>query len=253
GRKSAFVAALGDDIPDAPRHGDAEIGLDQHFFDLIERILVELALGERAREILRQRGRASRKSLAQLGEPAPPVLGCRLARWLRRLGRRPLSAGAEQPLHEGRLLRLAHDATTATSDVPSSPSTTASTRAPARCRASSVTGVKSAARPCASFSISTSIRRPFDLARCAFSAAIPLARSLAARSAMTGPGTCGISAAGVPSRAEKGKTCRKVSPQSSTSESEPSNMASVSVGKPAIRSAPNTTSGRRRRTSAQNA
>ena len=61
---------------DASRHGDAEIGLDQHLFELVERLLVELPLGERAGEIVGQRRGAARESLAKLGEPAP----------LRRLG-----------------------------------------------------------------------------------------------------------------------------------------------------------------------
>ena len=50
-------------------------------------------------------------------------------------------------------------------------------------------------------------------------------------------------AAGVPGRGENGKTCRCVSPQSSTRSSERENISSVSVGKPAMMSAPNTTSG----------
>ena len=55
-------------------------------------------------------------------------------------------------------------------------------------------------------------------------------------------------AAGVPGRGENGKTCSCVSPHSSTRSSERANIASVSVGKPAMMSAPNTTSGRSRRT-----
>ena len=53
--------------------------------------------------------------------------------------------------------------------------------------------------------------------------------------------------------ARTGNTCRKVSPQSSTSSASSRTSSSVSVGKPAIRSAPNTMSGRSRRTSSQNA
>ena len=60
-------------------------------------------------------------------------------------------------------------------------------------------------------------------------------------------------AAGVPGRGENGKTCSCVSPHSSTRSSERANIASVSVGKPAMMSAPNTTSGRSRRTCSQNA
>ncbi len=55
-------------------------------------------------------------------------------------------------------------------------------------------------------------------------------------------------AAGVPGRGENGKTCNCVKPQSSTRSSERVNMTSLSVGNPAMMSAPNTTSGRRRRT-----
>ena len=60
-------------------------------------------------------------------------------------------------------------------------------------------------------------------------------------------------AAGVPGRGENGNTCSCVSPHSSTRSSERANIASVSVGKPAMMSAPNTTSGRSRRTCSQNA
>src|SRR5579872_3083733 len=48
----------------------------------------------------------------------------------------------------------------------------------------------------------------------------------------------GMRAAGVPARGLKGKTCRLESPASSTSLRLFWNMASVSVGKPAIKSAP---------------
>ena len=78
-------------------------------------------------------------------------------------------------------------------------------------------------------------------------ASAPSARRRAARSRTAAPSTCGIRAAGVPARALNGKTCSQVRPQSSTSRSEFSNIASVSVGKPAIRSAPNTISGPRAR------
>src|SRR5512143_2483821 len=241
GRNAPLVAAACDDVAYAARHGDAEIGLDQHLFQLIERLLVELALGQSAGEIVRKCRGASRQPLAKLGEPAPLLLlrrsligfgTLRRTRAVRRLvlgraiarrflphglfGRRLLlgrarlwrgwGAAPKQPLHEGRLLSFAHGATTARSDAPSSPLTTASTRAPAARPASSLTGVKSAERPCASFSMSTLICRPRALSRCALSAATPFSRSAAARLAMTGPLTCGISAAGVPLRAEKGNT-----------------------------------------------
>ena len=60
-------------------------------------------------------------------------------------------------------------------------------------------------------------------------------------------------AAGVPFLGLNGKTCRKVRSQSVTSCRLCWNIASVSVGKPAIRSAPKTMSGRRRRASSQKA
>ena len=72
----------------------------------------------------------------------------------------------------------------------------------------------------------------------------PAVRRRAARSWRVDLGSCGMRAAGVPRRAENGKTCRWVSPASSISASVRSNIASVSVGKPAIRSAPNAMSGR---------
>ena len=81
----------------------------------------------------------------------------------------------------------------------------------------------------------------------------PSRAAAAARSFTTARATCGMRAAGVPGRGENGKTCRCVRPHSSTRSSERANIASVSVGKPAMMSAPNTTSGRSRRTCSQNA
>ncbi len=71
-----------------------------------------------------------------------------------------------------------------------------------------------------------------------------MARSRAARCLTTPRSTCGMRAAGVPLRGENGKTCRCVRPHSSTILSEFSNISSVSVGKPAMMSAPKTMSGR---------
>ena len=62
----------------------------------------------------------------------------------------------------------------------------------------------------------------------------PFSRKRAARSLMTARSSCGMRAAGVPGRGENGKTCSCVSPQSSTKSSERMNIASVSVGKPAM-------------------
>ena len=56
-------------------------------------------------------------------------------------------------------------------------------------------------------------------------------------------------AAGVPLRGLNGNTCRNVSPQSRTRSMDRANISSVSVGKPAMISAPNTMSGRSRRAS----
>ena len=42
--------------PDARGHGDAEIGLDQHVLELIERLVVELPLAEHRGEIVAERG-----------------------------------------------------------------------------------------------------------------------------------------------------------------------------------------------------
>ena len=50
--------------------------------------------------------------------------------------------------------------------------------------------------------------------------ATPFSRKRAARLAITAPLSWRMRAAGVPGRAENGNTCRKVSPQSSTSDSE---------------------------------
>jgi hypothetical protein len=80
----------------------------------------------------------------------------------------------------------------------------------------------------------------------------PFSRRRAPRSLMMLRGSCGIRAAGVPGRGENGKTWRWVRPHSSTILSEFKNISSVSVGKPAMISAPNTTSGRILRTSSQN-
>src|SRR5262249_17568066 len=195
-------------------NGYAEIGREKDFLKLVERLLVELSLGQDTGKVLRQRIRRAGKAFAELGEPAPL-----------------------------RLLRFRHDVTVASSALPSSPATTASTSAPAPVCASSLTGVKSVERPWPGLSISTWMRHPLAAARCDLRAATPLSRSSLARRAMVRPLTCGMRAAGVPSRAEKGNTCRKVSPHSSTSDNEFLNIVSVSVGKPAMRSAPNTMSG----------
>ena len=69
---------------------------------------------------------------------------------------------------------------------------------------------------------------------------------------MSRPFTCGMRAAGVPLRTEYGKTCNHVRLPSRTSAKEFSKCASVSVGNPAIISAPKVISGRRRNASSVN-
>ena len=89
-------------LADARRHRDAEIGLDQDLFEPVERLLVELPLGEHAGETVGQRIGGAGEPAAKLIEPAPLRL-------------RPFP--------------FAHDCT-AISAAPSSPATTASTSAP---------------------------------------------------------------------------------------------------------------------------
>ena len=75
-----------------------------------------------------------------------------------------------------------------------------------------------------------------------------LAQTRRARSFTIARSSCGMRAAGVPGRGENGNTCRCVRPHSARrASSERRNISSVSVGKPAMRSAPNTMSGRSRR------
>ena len=78
------------------------------------------------------------------------------------------------------------------------------------------------------------------------------ARRRSARSRTKARSSCGMRAAGVPGRGENGKTWTCARPHSSISDSDCANISSVSVGKPAIRSAPKARSGRRRRRSSQN-
>ena len=84
GVEPPLVAASGDDRADAPGHGHAEIGLDQHLFDAVERVLIELPLGQHAGEIIGQRIGGPGEAVAELIEPAPrrlqPWLGLPLTR-----------------------------------------------------------------------------------------------------------------------------------------------------------------------------
>src|SRR5690606_20440713 len=73
------------------------------------------------------------------------------------------------------------------------------------------------------------------------------ARSSAARAVITRLSSCGMRAAGVPGRGEYGNTWPWTMPSSRTIERLAACIASSSVGKPAIRSAPIAMSGRRAR------
>ena len=74
----AAVAAGGQRIGDAQRRLHAEIGADQHVLEILQRLLVQLALGEDAGDVAGQFARRAGQPVAQPLEPG-------LAR--RRLGR----------------------------------------------------------------------------------------------------------------------------------------------------------------------
>ena len=131
---------------------------------------------------------------------------------------------------------------------PSWPTIVRSRNTPGSTGAASRTAVNCSVWPTPPRSVSTSRRWPTWASRCARNAASPFSRRRRARSLTTARSSCGMRAAGVPGRGENGNTCSCVSPHSSTRSSERANIASVSVGKPAMMSAPNTTSGRSRRT-----
>ena len=138
-RNALLVTTLRQHLANPVRHGEAEIGLDQDLFELFERIVVELALGQNAGEVFRKGGR--RPGHAGL-EPREPSLFFR------------------------RRFVAAHRKASASNATPSSPETTQSRSAPALaaqgsgCNVSSGalsrrTGVKSAERPCVSSSSRT--------------------------------------------------------------------------------------------------
>ena len=60
-----LVAALADRLADARRGRDAEIGLDQHVLEIVERGGVELALGEDVGDAAADRRRRAREARAQ--------------------------------------------------------------------------------------------------------------------------------------------------------------------------------------------
>ena len=89
GSNSTIETALGHSLANAPSHRHPEIRLDQHFFELVERLLIEPSLDQRMSEIVGQRTRRAREALAKLIEPAPSrLLGHRFRLILVALGRR---------------------------------------------------------------------------------------------------------------------------------------------------------------------
>ena len=70
-RQSPVVAGRGDRLPDARGHGDAEIGLDQHVLELVERLFIELSPAQHRSEIVAESGRGPGEPLAEPSEPAP--------------------------------------------------------------------------------------------------------------------------------------------------------------------------------------
>ena len=81
------VALGGQRVGDAERRLDAEIGLDQEVFEVLQRLVVELALGEERRDLAGELRRGAGETLAQALEPAEFLLrGFRLR--LRRRGPR---------------------------------------------------------------------------------------------------------------------------------------------------------------------
>ena len=75
-RQSPVVAGRGERLPDAPGHGDAEIGLDQRVLELVERLFIELSPAQHRSKIVAESGRGPSEPLAEPREPAS--LGVRL-------------------------------------------------------------------------------------------------------------------------------------------------------------------------------
>ncbi len=67
------IAALADFVANPQCRGNAEIGADQHVFELIERRRIELAFGEDLGEAAADRLRRARQAVA---EARPPALFC---------------------------------------------------------------------------------------------------------------------------------------------------------------------------------
>ena len=68
-RKPAIVAAVAASVADARGHGHAEIGLDQHLFELVEHFLVELRLVNTAEIVGERRGGAGEPLAKPANQP----------------------------------------------------------------------------------------------------------------------------------------------------------------------------------------
>ena len=118
---------------------------------------------------------------------------------------------------------------------------------PGRCGPATRVRAKPSVRPRSGRSIRSSTRRPCIPARCAAHPRRAERRGAARRARGPRAGaTCGIRAAGVPAARAEREDVQPGQPAVLDEASEFSNIASVSVGKPAMMSAPNTMSGPRR-------
>ena len=68
------IAARGKRVGDPHRRLDAEIGLDEHVFEILQRVVVELPLGEDAGNVVGELARGPRQAG---GQPADPAFGRR--------------------------------------------------------------------------------------------------------------------------------------------------------------------------------
>src|SRR5690606_38058481 len=152
-----------------------QVGHDQELLELLDAFLVELAVGEDAADAFGQPARGLREAGSQPAEPAAATV---------------------------LVVALAHAAILPISVVPSAPAICAGTSAPSGTSSAIRTGANCSEWPAPSRSTSTVTRRPICAPRKTSARRSPAARRRAARSRRTCPGTCGIRAAGVPSRAE---------------------------------------------------
>ena len=234
GAISLLMAALGQGLGDAHRRLHAQVRLDEQVLQLLQRIRVELPLGEDAGDILRQPGRRLGQACLEALEPAllwaasQQVLSAtRLQRQetqpCRFAGTGSLGLAPERAEQSARFCRLvvhaAHlvAATSPRNRLPVDPVTRAVTSVPGTTGTVELQlGESAACAPAARARPAPSTCEPIWLPRWAARAASPARLSRAARSLTAVPGTCGMRAAGVPVRGENGNTCRKVKPQSST-------------------------------------